>query len=260
MAQWLSNYEVSFLRRKEIILQMTKFNGLVLDIGCSIGAFSDELARQGAEPVGIDISSPAVKLANIHVGDFFFLCDGTELPFRNECFEAVTCADVLEHVKNDWKIIQEISRILKSGGKAVFTVPMIRKGRISDKDLKWADRWRHVRVGYTVWDMVTLLRRNGLKTIKMREFSCHFSFTKLLWHIGDKLVWKWKLQELLSIDKDTDIEMLELEAVRKLSGKLSIKLYICLFQILDGLLKLGDALFPKSMKDHLAILAIKEEE
>jgi SAM-dependent methyltransferase len=264
MALQAARYDVAFLRRKEIILKMTKFSGSVLDIGCSTGAVCDELGREGLEAVGIDMSVPAVKLANIHVDDGLFLvCDGTELPFKEEHFEAVICADVLEHVENDWKMVQEISRVLEPGGIAVFTVPSIYRTGISDNDLKWADIWGHVRVGYTVGDMVALSRKGGLRIIETKFFSCHFALSRSLWYIVDKLVRKWiagnGLQELLSIDRDVDIGMLESETVRKLSGKLPIKLYVCLFPILDALSKLGDAVFPKNMKDHLAVLAKKDE-
>ena len=40
-------------------------------------------------------------------------------------FDYAICTEVLEHVTSPTLVMQEISRILKPGGKAIVTVPMI---------------------------------------------------------------------------------------------------------------------------------------
>lgn len=49
--------------------------------------------------------------------------DIAHLPYRNNSFDFISALDVLEHVKRDDLAISEISRILKTKGIAVITVP-----------------------------------------------------------------------------------------------------------------------------------------
>ena len=49
--------------------------------------------------------------------------DGTNIPYPDNYFEGVICTQVLEHVIDEKKIIQEIFRVLKPNGKIVISVP-----------------------------------------------------------------------------------------------------------------------------------------
>ena len=51
------------------------------------------------------------------------LGDAVKLPFANNCFDRVTCTAVLQYLPNPLSAIQEIYRITKDGGIAVFDVP-----------------------------------------------------------------------------------------------------------------------------------------
>jgi SAM-dependent methyltransferase len=48
-----------------------------------------------------------------------------DMPFMDECFDAVICLNVLEHVKDPFKAAQEIARVLKPGGKLYCVVPFL---------------------------------------------------------------------------------------------------------------------------------------
>ena len=50
---------------------------------------------------------------------------GEELPFRDECFDAVISTAVLEHVKDPFRCAEEIVRVLKPGGELICTVPFL---------------------------------------------------------------------------------------------------------------------------------------
>lgn len=50
--------------------------------------------------------------------------DVTELPFEENSFDLVICNHVLEHIKDDFKALSEIKRVLKQGGKAILQVPI----------------------------------------------------------------------------------------------------------------------------------------
>ncbi len=48
---------------------------------------------------------------------------GTELPFRPGSFDVVVASDVLEHIDDDARAVQEIARVLQPGGAFIFSVP-----------------------------------------------------------------------------------------------------------------------------------------
>jgi ubiquinone/menaquinone biosynthesis C-methylase UbiE len=70
-------------------------------------------AKHGEQYVTADIESPLAKVKmDIH-----------EMPFADNRFDYVLCNHVLEHVRDDIKAMQEITRVLKPGGQAILQVP-----------------------------------------------------------------------------------------------------------------------------------------
>lgn len=45
------------------------------------------------------------------------------IPFKDGFFDEVVAFDVLEHIEDDGKAVQEIRRVLKDNGSLIFTVP-----------------------------------------------------------------------------------------------------------------------------------------
>lgn len=65
---------------------------------------------------------PHVKLGDSYNG---VLCqDVQNLTFESNSFDLATSTDVFEHVPNDVLGLKNIYRVLKPGGKAIFTVPL----------------------------------------------------------------------------------------------------------------------------------------
>lgn len=95
----------------------------VLDIGCGSGGNIKILGEFG-EVTGFDISEEALTFAKTHKA-FKNLVQGNAeyLPFADASFDLVSALDVLEHMPDDRRAIQEIFRVLKKGGFALITVP-----------------------------------------------------------------------------------------------------------------------------------------
>jgi 2-polyprenyl-3-methyl-5-hydroxy-6-metoxy-1,4-benzoquinol methylase len=101
----------------------------VLDLGCNNGYGTNELARSCREVVGVDVSPSAIADAEqrfVADGLAFRVIDGTGLPFRSEMFDVVTSFQVIEHVAEMPAYLNEINRVLKPGGVAIFTTPNAR--------------------------------------------------------------------------------------------------------------------------------------
>lgn len=76
--------------------------------------FSKFKKIQDWDYITTDLHSP---LASIKAD----LCD---LPFEEEQFDLILCNHVLEHIEDDLKAMQELFRVLKSGGTLIAQVPM----------------------------------------------------------------------------------------------------------------------------------------
>jgi len=106
----------------------------ILDVGSGKGALCGALARSGQDVVGVDPSAPAAAIAKTYVntaGDFV-LGGGEALPFSDERFDRVVSVCVLEHTKDDLRVLREVRRVLKAGGLFALTVDCLDSPFVSE--------------------------------------------------------------------------------------------------------------------------------
>jgi SAM-dependent methyltransferase len=71
----------------------------------------------------IDLSPPVVARLNAG-GGIARAGEITALPFANGRFDLVAAFDVVEHVEDDRRVFAELTRVLKPGGRLIFSVPL----------------------------------------------------------------------------------------------------------------------------------------
>ena len=115
------------MRRGQVVKNMLKSSKakLVLDIDCAEGFITNFLSQLPAYVVGVDIDE-SIKIAKKKVsGTDFIRATITNLPFKNECFDAITLLEILEHLPDPTldEGIKEVDRVLKPGGILLIGVP-----------------------------------------------------------------------------------------------------------------------------------------
>jgi ubiquinone/menaquinone biosynthesis C-methylase UbiE len=98
----------------------------VLDLGCNNGYGASILASTCREVHAVDVSAAAIEDAVRRFGDLgiaFSRVDGRRLPFADAAFDAIVSFQVIEHVDDVDTYLSEIVRVLKGGGRALFTTP-----------------------------------------------------------------------------------------------------------------------------------------
>ena len=106
----------------------------VLDLGCGQGRHCfGAYTYADVDVFGFDMSQEDVLKAKENFKDFdedsleksctFGVTDARKLPFRDSSFDYVICSEVLEHIIEFEKVIEEINRILKPEGVFSASVP-----------------------------------------------------------------------------------------------------------------------------------------
>lgn len=178
-------------------------NELVLDLGCGFGRHAYEVLRQGGRVVACDMALPELQgvrgtyaamgeAGEIPSGAFGSATagDATRLPFPDNTFDHVIASEVLEHVPDDQRALDELHRVLKPGGVLAATVPAFLPERIcwalSDEYHAPAEPSGHVRI-YTKVELSVKMRIAGLQPIDYhRAHALHSPYWWLKCAVGTK--------------------------------------------------------------------------
>ncbi len=117
----------------------------VLDVGCGAGGPALRMAATtGCSIVGVDVHESAVTTANAMAAQRglagraeFRRTDATgPLPFPGGSFDAITCIDAINHFSDRPGVLAEWCRLLKRGGRLLFTDPITVTGALSNEEIK----------------------------------------------------------------------------------------------------------------------------
>lgn len=108
----------------------------VLDLGCGEGRHAiSAFLTANVDVVGIDLNRSDLETAQARLAAFrvdaaarpascaFVHSSGHRLPFADDSFDHVICAEVLEHIPDYRSFLAEIRRVLKRGGLLAVSVP-----------------------------------------------------------------------------------------------------------------------------------------
>jgi 2-polyprenyl-6-hydroxyphenyl methylase / 3-demethylubiquinone-9 3-methyltransferase len=97
--------------------------GHVLDVGCGGGDLVLELSRRGYRATGVDRADSIVEVGRARDREKraeWLTGDAMSLPLMSESQDAVCIMDVLEHVEDPGRVLEECARVLKPGGSLLF--------------------------------------------------------------------------------------------------------------------------------------------
>ena len=104
-------------------------NKTILEIGSGFGWFTYNILKYNPKSIcGLETTQKKVDDLNSFFNIekcSFYLADALNLPFENEKFDTVCIFDVIEHLPKNTedKLFNEISRVLKNGGKLYLSTP-----------------------------------------------------------------------------------------------------------------------------------------
>jgi ubiquinone/menaquinone biosynthesis C-methylase UbiE len=161
--RWSRRYDRSLLQKllfkpthRMMLEALTPDSRRVLDVGCGTGRFAARLLKRFGEARvwGVDLSPGMLERCQ----DRCLTLDGRlqvvrgdseRLPFADDSFDAVTCAHSFHHYPHQERVLQEMYRVLRPGGRLIIVD--------GDRDRLW---------GRLVFDVVVVL---------MEGKVCHLS-------------------------------------------------------------------------------------
>jgi cyclopropane fatty-acyl-phospholipid synthase-like methyltransferase len=170
------------------LLEITA-NSSVLEIGCGSGVYALHIAQTtGCSITGLDINALGIQNANqlaSHLGlgqqAQFEVCDVSKpLPFADETFDAIFSNDVLCHIPGRPALLAEMYRVLKPGGRMLFSDALVIGGVISHDEIATRSS-----IGYYLFsppgENERFILEAGFTDLKVRDTTEHAARTAGRW-------------------------------------------------------------------------------
>ncbi len=127
--------KIHWMPRINFIIEQAKSRGgKVLEPGCGYGMLSLEMARNGLDVVGVDLSPKSIEIANRYkaenpftdtFGGLDYRCgDFTEMEFPSESFDSVVFFRSLHHIANTKDVLSKVHRAMKPGANLLISEPV----------------------------------------------------------------------------------------------------------------------------------------
>jgi len=153
------NWLVWRIGRRHVASVAHLARGRLLDIGCGEQPLQRLFENRVSEIWGLD------HPRTLHPGERIKIF-GTalDLPFRDRCFDTAVSFQVLEHVAEPLRLLQEARRILRPGGYLILTAPHI-----------WnVHEQPHDYFRYTLYGLQHLFRQAGFDIVEVRPMAGYF--------------------------------------------------------------------------------------
>jgi SAM-dependent methyltransferase len=185
----------------------------VLEIGCGSGRYALQVAATvGCRVVGLDTNAPGIQTAsqlaaarNMASQVRFEICDAAKkLPFSASTFDAAFANDVLCHVPGRPSVLREIFRVLKSGGRMLFSDALVIGGLISQQETATRSS-----IGFYVFsppgENERIIAEAGLRLVSVSDTSEQAALIAKRWRDARER----RKQALLAIESPANYEGLQ---------------------------------------------------
>ncbi len=134
---------ISFDQEYETITRAARLKGreILLDLACGTGIYARPLAQKFTRVMvlGLDLSLPMLKYANRTAQKermknlIFIHGDAMRLPFSDCRVDVVNCCGALHLFADPPRVLNEVSRVLRPGGRLTIAALRKRTGKLSER-------------------------------------------------------------------------------------------------------------------------------
>ena len=204
----------------------------VLELGCGSGGYALYVADTvGCRVVGLDINASGIHNANqlaavrnLSERIRFEQGDASNgLPFKDETYDAVFSNDVLCHLAGRAKVLSEMFRILKPGGRMLFSDALIVGGMLSHEEIAIRSS-----IGFYVYSPAgeneRLIASAGFRRISVTDTTDDAAQIAKRWHGAREK----RKKELIAVEGDSNFEGLQrfLSCMHRLTAERRLLRYL----------------------------------
>jgi len=156
----------------------------VLDIATGNGFLAFEFAEKVSRVIGCDMTEDMLDIAESIRKDrkldnvAFDVMDAESLRFEDGSFDIVSCRFAFHHFTNPKKVISEMVRVCRNGGKIVLVDGLSSEDPVKSEYHNRIEQIRdpsHVRL-YSRSELIRMLQDAGLRVTHAREWDADFYF------------------------------------------------------------------------------------
>ena len=156
LARW-NNVLFYLLVDKEIERRLRRVaSGRLVDVGCGTKPYRDMAAPFVTEHIGVDLPDGRHGQSGVDV-----LASAYETGLGDASFDTVLCTDVLEHLEEPQRAVDEAFRLLRPGGHGIYTAPFFWHLHEEPRDF----------YRYTHHGLAHLFRRAGFEVVEISALS-----------------------------------------------------------------------------------------
>ena len=150
---WLMKSQLDFEKHRlaaiERLIPHARDSLKALDVGCAIGVFTNLLHNKGYEALGIDANKRLLAFAkNRYPHCEFKQMNALHLELPPSSFDFVLALELIEHLDNPYKLLENIHRVLKEGGVIILSTP----NRLSLEGARGVMMEKAARISWNAWD------------------------------------------------------------------------------------------------------------
>jgi ubiquinone/menaquinone biosynthesis C-methylase UbiE len=216
-------------------------NSCALEIGCGSGQYALHVAGTvGCRVVGVDINESGIDNANQLAAARkmsgqvrFERCDASKkLPFDYAAFDAAFANDVLCHIPNRPEALRELCRVIRAGGRLLFSDALIVGGMITHQEIAARSS-----IGYYVFsppgENERLLQQAGFRVVSATDTTENAAQIARRWHDARQK----RRDELLPIEGEETFSGVQqfLSTVHTLTSEGRLRRYVYVAEKPDGI-------------------------
>lgn len=161
-----------------VVARTFPLQGRILEIGTGKGRFLVELLRRVPRVTTVDLSAGEQRFARMNVlherpggRARFVVADARELPWRDRSFDAVVSMNALHHMRQWKRVLHEIERVVRPGGKVVLA-DFNHRGFVIFDRIHRREGHVHERARYKFKDVVKWFKERQW-AVSMFKGDCH---------------------------------------------------------------------------------------